>query len=219
MFLSGETKDGEPQRSAHFILLEFRDPEESEDPRPVSYVVRGAQRDWVFVTASELDERIAKIKCFSPLPFLSSRHPFPLVTTFAFTLALSLLVAISFVTPKTPPLAAQAIESHWKAGTLRDPIQAIIIQAQYIESSRKLFNPRVIFLSVIVAAALLAILVVLIVQTAISLFPAYVFSWGDNIKLYERRVQFRRYVLGGVLLTLVLGIIASVIGNKLTLGR
>lgn len=219
LLTEGENEDDDIEKTDHFILLRFTNPEEDEDPRPISYVVRGTQRDWVFVTASELDERVTKIKCLSPRTLFWGKPRFPFVSAFLAIMALSVLAAITFTVTRSQPSVAQAIESQWKAGTLRDPIQAIIIQEQYYEASRRLANPRFVLFIAAIAAALMTGVLALIVQLAIILFPAYVFCWGDNTKLYERRVQIRRYVLGGVLLTLVLGIIASVIGNKLTLGR
>lgn len=49
------------------VMLEFIDADVEDEPREVSlrFLIRGKTRDWVFVTSTILEERIAKIKRFA----------------------------------------------------------------------------------------------------------------------------------------------------------
>jgi hypothetical protein len=212
----GFTHEGD--KSEHAIGLTFTDTDQDDDPRPISYIVRGPDRDWVFVTASELEERIAKVKSFSPQRYFSgkSRVPFSAIgLLFSLTIFFVMMIALDH----RQPSAAQSIESQWKAGALRDPIEAIIIQQRYQETERRSLGPRTVFGWAIGLPVAIMILFGALTSLSAYLFPAYVFSWGDYTKLYERRVQVRKYVLGVVLVSLVIGVIASMIANMLTHGR
>ncbi len=118
-----------------------------------------------------------------------------------------------------PSSALQTVESQWKAGTLRDPIEAMIIFQKEADRRIGQLDPRLWVASSLAFSLAIPIGLSALSFLAMYLYPAYVFCWGDEAKRYKARVQTRNYVLGAILLTLVLGIIASIIGNKLTPGR
>jgi hypothetical protein len=200
----------------HLISLTFANTEENKDERPISYAVRGSDRDWVFVTASELEERIAKVKSFSPRRFFS-HFPFSLVVTLLF--ALSFMAAIYFATRPRHYSTAQTMETQWKAGTLRDPIEAIIIQQKSIETMEQNRTGRLAFAQLFGIPIAITIALSAFAGLAVYLYPPYIFCWGDYTKVFERRVQIRKYVFGVIVVGLIVGILASIIANKLTLPK
>ncbi len=200
----------------HVISLTFTNTEENKDERPVSYAVRGSDRDWVFVTASELEERIAKVKSFSPRT-LFSQLPFTLLA--ALVVVLSLMTTIYRSIAPRPHSTAQTMETRWKAGTLRDPIEAIIIQQKSIETMEQDRTTRLapwLFFGMPIG---ILITVAALAGLAVYLYPAYVFCWGDYTKVFERRVQVRKYVFGVIVVGLIVGTLASIIANKITLPK
>lgn len=200
----------------HYISLQFRNAAEDDDPRPIFYNVRGTERDWVFVTASELDERVAKIKSRAPRRTLKRNSS----RSFRFLLGVTLgvFLAILLGMPRSRP-TAEAIESRWRAGTLRDPIEAIIIQQKSYEKDRAFLNPRYFLLLAVGIPIGFVAASELLLALLYYLYPAYVFSWGDKAKLYEKRVRIRGYVLTGILVALAISVIGSVIANRLTAPR
>ncbi len=200
----------------HVISLTFTNTEEGGDERPVSYAVRGNDRDWVFVTASELEERISKVKSLSPRTLLSH---IPGSLTLPILFLLGLLAATLIATTPRHYSTAQSMEIQWKAGTLRDPIEAIIMQQKSIEAMDQARGGRSIFAVLIGVPVALVLGLWALVGLATYLYPAYVFCWGDYTKLFERRVQIRKYVFSVVVVGLTVGILASVIANRITVHK
>ena len=220
MRISFESEKDNPPRILsipdHVISLSFTNTEENKDERTISYAVRGSDRDWVFVTASELEERIAKVKSFSPRT-LFSRFSSGLVIALIFSL--SFMASIYFATTPRHYSTAQTMETQWKAGTLRDPIEAIIIQQKSIETMEQNRSGRLSFLLLIGLPIAILTSLLALGGLGVYLYPAYVFCWGDYTKVFERRVQVRKYVFGVIVVGLIVGILASVIANKLTLSK
>jgi hypothetical protein len=220
MRISFESEKDSPPRALsfpdHVITLAFTNTEENKDERPISYVVKGSDRDWVFVTASELEERIAKVKSFSPQA-LFSHISFSVVVALVFTL--SLMTMMIYATTSHHYSTGQTMEAQWKAGTLRDPIEAIIIQQKSIETMDQNRTGRLPLALMVGMPIFVIIILSALAGLVVYLYPAYVFCWGDYTKVFERRVQVRKYVFGVVVVGLVVGILASIIANKLTLPK
>ncbi len=207
-------KNEQPQ---YFVDTRFIDLDEGFALGSIGYTVRGIERDWVLVTASELEERIAKVKCFSLGTHSSRRRPRP-----EFFWLAGVFVGIIFMfafLAKGPTTTSDTIESRWKAGTLRDPIEAIIIQQKGYEKDRKAFTPSRAVL-ILLGIPLTAVVVLWLGLTLLNyLYPPYVFSWGDYTKVFDKRVQVRKFVFAGIIVALLVGTLASVIANRITLGR
>lgn len=210
--------DTEYQDDVHFIGLTFNDPEVTgASSQSISYVVKGSNRDWVFVTASELDERIAKVKRRTVRALLTDtpRFFFPALAFLGVLCGFAFMLTNSVSHLSSQP-TAQTLEAKWKAGTLRDPIEAMIIEEKDREIDRKSLDPA----NIVNRATLIPISILLSVGLVALLFvylsPGYIFCWGDYKKIYETRLKVRRYVFSVVIVGLVVGIIASVIANKIT---
>jgi hypothetical protein len=201
------------------IHVHFFNPRDDDDwSRSAAYVVKGEERDWVLVTASELEERIAKVKSFSVDRFLTRRGSSLLVPIFLLTFAALMFAGMVRVATQRRS-ASESIEERWKAGTLHDSIEALIILQKDFDAPKKLDDPA-LFLRWAIAYPIAATLVLFLIGPFMNyLYIPYVFAWGDYTKVFERRVQIRKYVFSGIVGALIVGVIASVIANKITLGR
>jgi hypothetical protein len=152
------------------IEIEFRVPpptskDVDERSYSIQYYVVGDERDWVYLTSSELDDRIANIK---QLPIFN----------YGVTCIVIGMLILCFV-------------------------------AAYLISNRffqLLLGYRIIL-------CLVPSLLIIGGIAAVYGFPLYNFCWGDYIKFFSRRQTLGKYVLSGVIITLVLGIIGSVIAT------
>jgi hypothetical protein len=182
--------------------------------RPILYVVTGEDRDWVLVTASELDDRIAKCRCFN-----WSRASWSVRSGLVFPLFMALFMLLSLggflYTTARRGQVADRIEAKWKDGTLRDPIEAIILTEKAREAREAFTWQRIVGWMVVIPLGGTSV-VLLSGVFLYYLYPGYVFCWGDYVKLYERRVAVRRYVVWGIIVTLCLSVVAGMIANRLS---
>ena len=134
----------------------------------------GEDRNWVYLTSSQLDERIAKIKLFT----LSSNAKFVLLFLSTFPIVVLILFLFTLFFP-----------TH---STLSLPTGDIIL--------------AIVFL-ILLAAGVIAYF---------YFFSLFNFCWGDYTAIFERKRSIGKYVLLGVLVVLVLGVIGGIIANYLT---
>ncbi len=194
-----------------FIGVQFCNTDEDKDGRfsPLSYVVSGVDRDWVFVTSSQLDERLGKIKLLRPSSFF-----FPMSESLALMLAmlvgLCTFVFILHNEHKQEIIQLNSIEHDWKAGTIKDPVE-VVIQLGKISAARADFDPNHLiwpFMFLLGGLCLFS-------ASAICLkyfHPPYNFVWGDYIKVYEGRQAARNFVY----VALVVGLLVTIIGGIIT---
>ncbi len=153
------------------IEIEFRVPppppsrEATSRPYSVQYDVVGDERDWVFLTSSQLDDRLANIK------------QWPIFYYGVAAIAVGFVMLIVFLT------------------------------MLFSRSSYKL--P----LGYEIIALLVSSLVMIGGGAAMYGFPLYNFCWGDYLRSFTQRRTIGKYIINGVIITLVLSIIGSVIGT------
>ncbi len=208
------------------ILLEFInvDSETEIGSDAISYSITGNDRDWVFITSSQLEERLTRIRKFAPNQLLKKRQaflffqllfwiPFMIVTIFS---------AFSSTESRKVQLLEKIslVESKWKSGEIKDPAEVSIeiakIQANFNSSpqlldweSNKWFLFIMIGLVAILGAALFWV----------YYFPFYNFLWGDYIKVYERKKSMGRFILIGIIFSIVISVAANYISVILGIGR
>lgn len=125
----GDPEDDEERNFKNLIGVQFCDVDEDEGSglgyyRSITSAVIGEDRDWVFVTSSQIEERIGKIKLWTLNSLNLSGFSLPgvvLVVLFAFLI----LVRMSLHSHQYS-LQLDALEHDWKAGTLKDPVAAMI---------------------------------------------------------------------------------------------
>lgn len=160
----------QPQKAQ--IEIEFRIPpipkskDATQRPYSIQYYVVGQERDWVYLTSSQLDDRIAHIK---QTPILNYR-------SYAITIGLIMLVVFLTILSQPP-------------GQSKLPLGEEIVGA--------------------IASGLIIIGGIACVYG----FPLYIFKWGDYIKTFNQRRSIAKYVINGVLISLVLSVIGSLIAG------
>jgi hypothetical protein len=206
-----DVRDSEPSPKwlVHIQFANSKDDDGAD--KSIRYTVRGDDRGWVFVTSSELDERVARVKCFawSQIPRGAYFFVFPLI---AFAPLIWMMHSLS-----RSNHAADIIEKGWSAGTLRDPIQAMIISLRASEGVEQSMQWSLLSGAVYTVGAVLFAFVLW--RGLGYLYPSFSFSWGDYLKVYEKRLSTRKYVFAVVLTGLVLSIIAGIIVNRTGWGR
>lgn len=191
----------------HQVVARFQDADEDESSwTAVKLLVRGDDRDWVFVTISQLEERVAKIKRWAPAQLTEQKAFFPAM--------MMMLLIVMFITQfwfVSRHSASIELEQRWRSGHLKDPVEAIVIaersRAQEAGEKRPYFIP---FFFILLASTL---------PMLISyLSPPYCFYWGDYTAIYDRRRTIRKYLLVVVATGIVASIIAGAIVNHFKIG-
>lgn len=189
------------------ISVVFQDAAVNEkDWTSISIKIIGNSRDWAFVTASDLEDRIKRIKAISFEAFFSGRWSVMWIMMLS---CVSMIIVTAQFTPinQTHLLLQQQYDS----GLIRDPIQAIIA-LEKIRNSRSLFGVLMPMLGGFVAPAV-CILIFSFIAPRVS--PSYNFCWGDYIAYYERRRQIQTVIWTVVVLGLIVAIAANFFSKKL----
>ena len=152
------------------IIINFQ----KEEYRSISYTIEGEDRNWVYLTSSQLEERITKIKQFT----LSSNARFGLLILSTFPIITLLLFLSALLFPAHVSLS-------WPTGDI---------------------------ILTIVVIALLAVGVI----AYFHFFSLFNFCWGDYTAIFERKRSIGKFILLGVLVVLLLGVIGGIIANYLT---
>ena len=67
---------GAGDESANRIRVEFNNVDEEASVESIKYTIFGDDRDWVFVTSSQIEERIGKLRLFVPNQLMGRKHRF-----------------------------------------------------------------------------------------------------------------------------------------------
>lgn len=179
-----------------------------KDWTSVSLKICGSSRDWAFVTASDLEDRIKRIKSISYEAIFSSKFS-------VFFVMIISIVTINLVTSiYSPSKKTHAIlQQQYDAGKFHDPIQALIALEQ-IRNERTFLSETMPMLMGI-GLPLLVFFVLSFVLPRIS--PSYNFCWGDYLTYYERRKQVQMIFWTVVVLGLIVAIAANFFSKKLGL--
>lgn len=188
--------------------------------QPIHYEVTGSERDWVFVTTSKLDERIAKIKktyLFRPLASSSlkskARYAPIVLILFLFIIVLFALLENLRVANMAREAAINTVETRWRNGEISDAADLNIELHRIRLSSSDI---------TVLPYALFAIAFVFILFTVIhsllspKLFPIYNFLWGYYKEEFEKRRSVAYAVASLIVITIVLGLILEVVGNYIS---
>ncbi|MGD0548084.1 MAG: hypothetical protein ABR991_09720 [Terracidiphilus sp.] len=207
------------EKPSNRISVEFSNTKEDKgyDSEPISYTVFGEDRDWVFVTGSQLDERIGKISKFSPTQFFDRKG-----RSWIFPILLMLLMFMGYYFSTRVHSAysdglrkIDVVERNLKAGMIADRDQVTIDVARIILTSN---DPSVAEYIWLPFAMMIPILIFPALSYLYSYFhPPFNFLWGDYVTLHNRRKGIWRFLIGGVLLAIVLGIVINYLSKKIGL--
>lgn len=149
----------------------------SADDPPVRYRIISEDRDWVFITSSQLDERIQKIKRFR---LLGSRNRE--IVYFCPVIMVIMMITFMIALPRLDRAQAErletirAIRSAWRAGNLTDPVDALLAVFEAREGPTNFFT---IMIPIFVISLVISIIPIIISSSARYFWPLQNFLWGE----------------------------------------
>jgi hypothetical protein len=195
------------------ISIEFHNIESDnvDIEHSVRYNIKSRDRDWVFVTSSQIEERIAKIKRFDFLPrSKSSTRLFSLFIPLLLTIVM-LISLLSSITNRDNYLVK--VKESYAKGEIKNTDQLIfLIEEAKQKQSENLNLVQVFSLPGIIVGGLVVI-GVLIYLYLWKLYPLYNFCWGDYLEVFKRKETTRKTFNTVVIWGLVISIIGGVITN------
>jgi hypothetical protein len=193
------------------LSVEFSITEDEPDERPIHYTVLGDDRDWVFVTSSQIDERLGKVRRLNVNRLVQnrdfSRFSFAILMLFAMGGIFFSLDRSSDESFKTHLSSLTSIENDWKDGTLKDPVAAFL-RLERERLNFRVLTPKVFYVPVIVA--MITLLVMGLLATAKYFWPPWNFLWGDYVAVYEKRRAYGRWIFGTLLFGLGSAVVTSI---------
>jgi len=173
-------------------------------------------RDWVFVTSTLLEERIAKIKRFSfnQLNIRGTRGLFlRILLTLIVLSGMWVVLLVSVVATSSYHKPSAVLEEARKANQISDPIDAMIVLERAKEGVQaELKSLRLFTIPILI---LVGLIIVLVATFAFlwRFYPIYNFCWGDYLPLFQRKESVRKFVLLSVLLGVIISCIGSILAN------
>jgi hypothetical protein len=200
------------------VRVEFTNADEEEglSTNAITYRVSGLDRDWVFVTSSQIEERIGKVKRFAPNQLLVGKNRFGiLLLPMLFVMILILVAQLPLERKREAGADAQlaSLEQAWKSGTLKDPTEAVLRVAHLLVNVNRDSGNESYWMPVAAFGACFAL--VGLTYLYFHFNPLYNFLWGDYVAKYEKRRSTGRFLIFGVVLVVLLGVIANLISRHI----
>ena len=186
------------------IFLVFEDAE--KNPRSWTSIfteVTGKSRDWAFLAAADIEERIKKIKSIAPAYIIENRW-FAIVPV-ALSMLIFLTAFFSFAMNTT---AADKLDVAYENGTIKDPIEAMI----FLERAKQESFTAAQFLPLLALSMLLPYALFFGLGKLVGILaPSYNFYWGDYIAYLDRRKSAQNIIWTVVILGVIVSIISAYI--------
>jgi hypothetical protein len=198
-----------PDDAETYIELKFSDTSEkgNSDDIPISYSVLSSDKDWTFVSASTIDERINKIKTSKILYSITPSR----VITVMYPLAFLLMIIYIY-------LDMQGTASHKLAAlkNIRSTSRSLIEYIYRVDLLNINKDPVSEKLPLLSSAVLIVLLFITYLLDALKRwYPFYTFYWGDGTKKYDVKIAVVKFVAIGIILALILGVLGNYISNKI----
>ena len=217
-----------------YVSLEFRRLATTQPVAPISYKILGNDRDWVFVTSSLLDERIARIRRVSFLPAILEFSDTSYRLLFlGLALSLALLITLLLISTGLVPSSSSSsgsissaailtavgqVESAWRSGNVSDPVEAILLLHR-LEAQVSQSQPVVLPANVILPLSSFLLMFCLYGLSFRYFFPSCNFLWGDYVKEFDRKSGQGLFVFQGVIVATLVAVLGGLILTALTSGR
>jgi len=172
--------------------------------------VKSDSRDWAFITAAELEERLKKVTIIS-WSYVISRKWMSIVMMLLLMVTMFGSTAI-FTDFNSFPQPGAALQEQYDKGLITDPIKAIIFIENFrVENRPSMFNS-------LMPTLISTVVVMLLYMFALFVLPRartnYNFYWGDHISIYDKQQSRIKaiiaFVIFGVLASLIAGWIQQI---------
>jgi len=207
------------ENSANRIAIEFANSDEDSGStnESIKYKIIGDDRDWVFVTSSQIEERIGKVKSFVPNQLFGKKYRFlSTIVPMFLLLALSLFLVSGPEKRREAKNSAevQDVENQWRKGALKDPAE-VIIRLEKIRFEERGSVMGFMWPMVLPFAGVLLLPMFSSIYAYFA--PPYNFLWGDSVTAYEKQRSRGRFLLVGIFLTIVLGVVTNWVSKHIGL--
>lgn len=189
----------------------------------IKYTVIGSDNNWVFVTSSQIEERISRVKRFAFNRLLKLEGGIGILTIFPLIAMLIPIITIFSRIGNVELSTSQkidAIELQWQNGTLKDPVEVMIAleRMQNERNNPDLFSTKGFFFPMIISIVGIVLLVIALVSSS-YFFPSHVFLWGDYVRFIQKRKATGSFIYGGIVLAIIVSILANYLSVLLGIGK
>lgn len=170
----------------------------------MALLVQGEDRDWVFLAADEIEDRLKRLRRLGVEYLAAHRLILPILMGVCVLLAFSFLIIFTGSAVRD---ALAQIEEKVSAGQELNPV-SVLLQIEQAKQARNLWGILPVLLCTV---AVPLVLVYLISELLPRLLCSYHFCWGEYTSVYERRrSRAKIFWISGVLAVLI-SIIAGLI--------
>jgi hypothetical protein len=202
----------------YYASIEFVNADDDEDPGSTSvrYVLRGFDKDWVFVSSSLINERIDKIKRFALNQFSSkiAQITFPILFLIVFVIPIAI---VSYNRNKEMQRLSPVKEltQMYSQNKINNPIDAIIFLEQKKEQNDLNKNDPISQLKPIVYGFISFGLLFLLYLFFVKYYLVYNFCLGDYLTLFQKRESGRKFWLVVIGVGIIVSFVGGVLANKI----
>ena len=205
-------------RDAPYLINISFSSEESLYSSPIKLKIKGLSRDWVFLTTSELEERISKLRRIK-WPSLFDSIGTIIIPIIFLTFLFPLFTSIKhYSEPYTNGVAdLNKIINKYNSDSTYSTAQ-IVMQIEANRLKNEVYRDKV---SSVPNPGTLITIIFSVLGIGIFFFAGrwlqipYVFYWGEYMEVFDRREKIKNFFIYTVLIGIVLSIISNYISDFL----
>ena len=206
-----QTKSENPPTIATIEFINA-DSDDATGSTSIRFHVHGSNRDWVFVTSSQLEERCERLRRFA-LNQLSGKGPLAIAFRLL-TPVIMLLFTVGIMvsmgrTIDNRPQTSKLLEEAIKAGTVKEPIEAILFVEKQREGIK--LTKDILPLKFLTCAGIFILVLIGASMFLARYYPVYNFCWGEYAEEFQRKESRRQFWL----VIIIIGVIVSFLGGIL----
>jgi len=191
------------------------DIDEESSYTSMQFQVNGANRDWVFVSSSLLEERCERLRRFA-LNQISGKGPtallFRLIPSLITLLVVVGMLMSMFHSIDNRPQVSKLLEGAIQAGTVKEPIDAILFVQK--QQDRMKFAKEIIPIRFFIGIGVFLLLGAFAWLFLLRYYPVYNFCWGEYAEEFQRKESRRQFWLVIIVIGLVVSFFGSVFANN-----
>lgn len=196
------------------ISIDFHniDSDNVQSDNSIKYNIRSTDRDWVFVTSSQIEERINKIKR-KKISFGKSK----LISNLMFPIILLVVTLIMMLSVTTSISKKENylpdIRFKYESGKITSTDELILLlEESKVKQLKNLNFIEVMYMPGIIFGLFIILLIGIYLYTW-KLYPLYNFCWGEYLDVFKKietsRKTFNTVVIIGLIVSVAGGIIAN----------
>ena len=178
--------------------------EKGNKDKSISFQIEGTDRDWVFITTSQIEERIKRVKKISYNP-----KTMIFIIIFIIMNILMIFTYSSFDAINNRTTDLVYIEQQWNSNKI-DNVGQLVIDLY------KMGNKNYFAIPIWITFLPFLLLIPLLPLNGLIyyLFPLYNFYWGDYVRIYDRKKNIKNIIWIGVVLAIIVSVFSSFLYDK-----